>query len=81
VSDEPELEYHDLDRDGIPDVLDVQVDPAPVDVFPLDVPLTDEELLETQRRAEQQAQMESVLTNIANTRHESAKSMADKLRG
>jgi hypothetical protein len=81
MSDEPELEYHDLDRDGIPDMFDLQVDPAPVDGSPMDAPLTEEERLEMQRQAQEQAGMTTVLTNIQNMKHESMKNIADKLRG
>jgi hypothetical protein len=28
MSDDPSFEYGDVDRDGIPDVLDLQIDPA-----------------------------------------------------
>jgi hypothetical protein len=33
MTDEPVFEYQDADRDGIPDVLDIQIDPAPFDVM------------------------------------------------
>jgi len=31
--DDPDLGFQDVDRDGIPDVLDIQIDPAPSDVI------------------------------------------------
>jgi hypothetical protein len=36
MSDESGFEYGDVDRDGIPDVLDIQIDPAPIDLMAME---------------------------------------------
>ena len=36
MSDDPAFGFQDVDRDGIPDVLDIQVDPAPFDVMAIE---------------------------------------------
>jgi len=33
MRDDSDLGFEDVDRDGIPDVLDIQIDPAPFDVM------------------------------------------------
>ncbi len=80
--DDPELGFEDADRDGIPDMLDIQVDPVPVEFAPpLSEPLTDMERLEMQRQAHEQSLQDQTLTNIQQTRHEALRDIADNLRG
>jgi hypothetical protein len=81
MTDEPELEYEDLDRDGVPDMIDREVDPAPIEFAPLRDDLTDEERLEMQRQADEQGQLNQTLTNVQNMQHESLKGIAQNLRG
>jgi hypothetical protein len=81
MSDDPVLEYQDVDRDGIPDMLDIQVDPAPVEFAPMGEALTDEERLEMQRQADEQNKTNQVLTNVQQMRHEALKDITDNLRG
>jgi hypothetical protein len=80
--DDPDRGFEDVDRDGIPDMLDIQVDPPPIEFAPpLSEPLTDEERLEMQRHADELNKMNQTLTNIQQTRHEALKDIADNLRG
>jgi hypothetical protein len=81
MTDEPVIEYEDLDRDGVPDMIDREVDPAPVEFAPLREGLTEEELLEMQRQAEEQGQVDQVLTNVQHMKHESLKGISQNLRG
>jgi hypothetical protein len=81
MSDDPALSFQDVDQDGIPDVLDVQIDPAPVDFSPRSEPLTDEQRLEMQRQAEQARLLDQTLTNVQQMRHESMKGITENLRG
>ncbi len=81
MTDEPAFDYPDVDRDGIPDVLDIQIDPVPVDLAPMTGPLTDEQMLEMQRQADEQRLTNQTLTNIQEMRHESLKGIAQNLRG
>jgi hypothetical protein len=86
MSDDPAFDIQDVDRDGIPDMLDTQIDPAPLDqmtadLAPLNEPSTEEALLELQAQKQRESLMTSTLTNIANMKHESLKKIADNLRG
>jgi hypothetical protein len=80
--DDPDLGIEDVDRDGIPDMLDIQVDPPSTEFAPpLSEPLTDEERLEMQRQADEQSKLNQTLTNSQQTRHEALKDITDNLRG
>jgi hypothetical protein len=81
MTDEPVFEYQDMDRDGVPDMIDREVEPAPVEFSPLRDDLTDEELLEVQRQAHEEGRVDQVLTNVQHTQHESLKGIAQNLRG
>jgi hypothetical protein len=79
--DDPEQGFEDVDRDGIPDVLDIQVDPPPVVFAPLIEPLTDEQVLEMQDQADKQRLLNQTLTNVQQMRHEAVTDITKNLRG
>jgi cell division protein FtsX len=81
MTDEPMSEYQDVDRDGIPDVLDVSVDPAPDQLAPMTETLTEEQVLEMQDQADKQRLLKQTLTNVQQMQHESVKGITDNLRG
>jgi hypothetical protein len=82
MSDDSDLGFQDVDRDGIPDVLDIQVDPPPVEFAPpMSEPPTDEERLEMQRQADEQSKLNQMLTNVQQMRNEAVKDITKNLRG
>ena len=72
----------DRDGDGIPDVLDMQVDAPsanePVDVDADGVPDAIDPHVTSPEEAEQ---MTNTITNIGNMKHEALKGIAQNLRG
>ena len=81
MSDDTVLGFQDVDRDGIPDVLDIQVDPAPDQFAPMTEPLTEEQVLEMQDQADKQRLLNQTLTNVQQMRHEAVKDITKNLRG
>jgi hypothetical protein len=81
MSDDQAFGFEDVDKDGVPDMIDREVDPAPVEFAPLREDLTNEELLEMQRQADEQGRVNETLTNVQNMKHESLKGIAQNLRG
>jgi len=81
MSDDSAFGFQDVDRDGVPDLIDRDVDPAPVEFAPVREELTDEERLEMQRQAEEQGRVDQTLTNVQHMKHESLKGIAQNLRG
>jgi hypothetical protein len=60
-------------------MIDIQIDPEPVDLAPLSEPLTEEQRLEMQRPAPDESLLTQ--TNIQEMKHQSLKGIAQNQRG